>query len=383
MILRNKSGTVLETRKAPYYWNGLQYVTKNKDVVGLAARYTWTDLPPNCEMCFEGVGEHKINNSWVADSAYQCKGWMTGGISTSQSVSATSYNAGRLKVKVLKHRNYATYKIYATIKSSSGTISKTLTLNAGATGSKATAASVEQTFDLTGLKQDTTYTVTFSIYQIYKSKEYLGASNVSAGSFKTPAMSSYLSVPAVVDVRVAGLSHTARVYWKVTAVKANSYYKLFYLAPDGAVKDTGVQVTSAPISGYTDITIPEAAITETRDVTFFVRAYSTQTAATNYNESNRLSATMYSRFAWTVPKVQGGAAVVTAGEWNRCKEFVGVKVSSFRETDVYNTNILPGETVTNEEIQAVVDALQMNRTIDDGDAITAELYNAIETAINS
>lgn len=397
MVLHDRSGAQLGIRYAPKSWNGSTWVTKSNSFVGRGAEFTWDNLPPNCEMRFEGRGDHYINGSWVNDTAYSARGLITGPISTSQSVAAKSYNTGQLKVKVLKHRSNAIYKVYAQILASNITVNgswgawspaeaewakatkKTFTLN----GSSSTASSFEQTFEITGLQQDTLYAVRYSIYQVYNGKEYLGASNVSAGQFKTPAMSSYLSVPAVTDVQIEGTSHTAKVYWNVTAVKSNSYYKLFYIDEDGHAKDTGIQTTAAPSQGYTEVTVAEVDLTESREVTFFVRAYSTQVPATQFNESNRLSAMMYTRFAWTVPKIQGGAAIVTAEEWNRCKQFTGVVNSSFKETEVYENITLPGDTVTNEEIQAVCDALGLERTIDDGDVITAELYNAIETAINS
>ena len=56
---------------------------------------------------------------------------------------------------------------------------------------------------------------------------------------------------------------------------------------------------------------------------------------------------------------------------------------AFIETDTYNHTTTPEEPVTNEEIQDVLDALDVDVTVNDGTRITAGLYNQIAAAINS
>jgi len=368
-------------------------------------KYRLYDLPPNITLDATGIFENDISGKWKHYRTRKCS-IKLGDLSMSASVAAKSYDTGSLTVKILKNRPLTFYKINATITQmlfQNGTsaiptvrgnsLKKTFAIK----NTDTISATVTKTFDFNGLKPDSSYTVEFDIYNIHgqninDGKSYYGGSYPQARDgtvrpalyFTTPKLSTYLSTVAVTDVVIDGLSHTAKVYWNVVSRKANSYYRLFYLKADGVTEvDTGVNVTGVPSSGYSSVTVAPADIISSRDVTFFVRAFSSRTPETNHNDSNRVSEYMYSQFEWDEAKIQGGTAVVTAQEWNRCKKWVGIKVPAFIETDTYNHTTTPEETVTNEEIQDVLDALDVDVTVNDGTRITAGLYNQIASAINS
>ena len=92
---------------------------------------------------------------------------------------------------------------------------------------------------------------------------------------------------------------------------------------------------------------------------------------------------MYSHFDWDKPKVASQPLIVTAAEWNRCKTFVGTKVAAFKNTDYYKDTTTPASIITNEEFQAVIDALNINVTLGDGSAIAASIFENIKNAINA
>ena len=185
--------------------------------------------------------------------------------------------------------------------------------------------------------------------------------------------------PHIPDIPVySAPGYSANVYWNISVAKPNARYKIFYVNRYGNNIDVtpGGWLYGAPAGGYTTVTVESADLRKTKNITFFVRAYSyaDNIPPLSYNQSNSVSAQMWPTFDWDVPKVAGQTVALTAAEWNRCKEFTGAIVPSFKNSDYYKVKTIPGEIITNEEIQAVLTALSISRTLGDGSAIAASIF---------
>jgi len=341
------------------------------------------DLPPGCVVVAHGSRKHYIkrNGKWkweVYDGNNDDAAMNTGLMSFSASASATSYNAARISLNMAHPRRNASYKtIIEVYKGSSRVATKTFGFTTGSSPAKG------KDFSITGLNQNTAYNFKVYLYQVYQGVDcYGGVANT--GTISTPALSSYLSTPVVYKVEAPGITRTAKVYWGVSAAKANAVYRLYYQPAGGSVVDTGISVTSPPASGgYTTVNVSAASLPQTNDVTFWVVATNSQVPTAGSNTSNKVKIRMYSHFDWDVPKVASQPLIVTAAEWNRCKTFVGAKVAAFKDTDYYKDTTTPASIITNEEFQAVIDALNINVTLGDGSAIAASIFDKIKNAINA
>lgn len=347
--------------------------------------YDIKNLPPNCNVVVTGSRKSWMKKNgkwkWVAyDGGKDEDSLYTGTMNFTVEAAATSYNTAQITLNMANPRPNAAYKMVVNVYAYNKNVA-TKTFNF-TVDSWSAMTKPPRTFNITGLNQNTSYSFGVTLYQVYNGVNCLGG--IDNRFATTPALSSYLSTPVVYKVEAPGITRTAKVYWGVSAAKANAVYRLYYQPAGGSVVDTGIRVTSPPASGgYTTVNVSAASLPQTNDVTFYVVATNSQVPAAGSNTSNKVKIRMYSHFDWDKPKVASQPLIVTAAEWNRCKTFVGAKVAAFKNTDYYKDTTTPASIITNEEFQAVIDALNINVTLGDGSAIAASIFENIKNAINT
>jgi len=181
--------------------------------------------------------------------------------------------------------------------------------------------------------------------------------------------------PQITDIKHRYYDRTMRIYWTADNLKPGAYYKIFRGNTEVA------SPTEIPTSGYTDVPAGDADTL----YTYSIRAYTTSTLTTLYNESNKINETAVYTFRWTYPKTAGSPAKVSAEEWNYCLEWIRQYRVKNSLAEISLPEKLPGDDITNEDYNAAKDAIGITDPPDrnDGSKITAACYTAIANKLNS